>query len=176
MRFKVVGTRRDIMAVTVKNADTIPILAGAPCSVAANGTNDGLAAVSYNNLSAAKQGLFFGVVFNEIAAGAFGESQVFGFNDSVRIRVATRAASTDVWASYAAGSIGNGLIPITGTGAGAGSTAADQCFSDQGTLANTVFVRVRLGQTFASATTQASSIGTPSTASVSTYKAMIYSI
>lgn len=176
MRFKTVGTKRDIMAVTLKNADTLTIFQGAPVSVAANGTNDGLAGKTYVNLAAAVQGLFFGVALTDIAANAFGEAQMFGFNDVTRVRLTTRAASTDVWASYAAGAVGDILIPVTGTGAVAASVSADQAFSNSGSNPFTVHARVRLGQTYASATTQASSLGGSSTASVSTYKAMIYSI
>lgn len=176
MRFKTIGTKRDIMAVTLKNADTLTIFSGAPVAVAANGTNDGLAGKTYVNLAAALQPLFMGVALADIVANAYGEAQMFGFNDSTRVRLTTRAASTDVWASYAAGGIGDVLIPVTGTGAVAASVSADQAFSNSGSAAYSIYARVRLGQTYASATTQASSIGGSSTASVSSYKAMIYSI
>lgn len=174
MRFKVVGTKRDIMAAVIKNKDTIIIKRGGPVFYALNGTDDGYAAISANNLAAALQGNFLGVALEDMAVNALApEVQCFGVNDNTRVRTATRAASTDVWASYAAGAIGDILSPVTGTGHAAGSTEADQAFSNGGSAAYSVFARVRLAQSYASATTQASSIGGSSTASVSLMKAKI---
>jgi len=175
MRFKVVGSKRDVMAAMVKNTDTIIIRAGAPVVLAVTGTEDGLRAVSVNNLAAALQGNFYGIAFNDIAVNAFSEVQVYGFNDGTRLRYTTRAASTDVWASYAAGGIGDNLSPVTGTGHAAGSTQADQVFSNGGSVAFSVYCKVRLGQTYASATTQASSVGAQTaTASTGLVKTMVH--
>lgn len=174
MRMKAVGSKRDIMATVIRNSDTLIIKSGSPVFLAVTGTEDGLRCVSSNNLAAALQGNFFGVAYADIAVNAFGEAQVFGFNDGTRLRITTRAASTDVWASYPAGGIGDVLVPITGTGTGAGSTSADQAFSNSGSAAATVRALARLGQTYASATTQASSLNASQTASFSTVKAMIH--
>lgn len=158
MRFKTTGNKRDIAGVVIKNADTIAILAGAPVFLAGNATDDGLAVVSANNLSAAKQGLFFGIALTAVAVGAFGESCAFGYFDSARLRITTRAASTDVWASFAAGGIGDNLLPGTGTGVIAASVSADQALTNGGSIALSLAAIARLGQTYASATTQASSL------------------
>ncbi len=160
MRFKSVGTKRDIMAVVIRNADTLTIKSGSPVFLAANGTNDGLAVVSANNLSAALQGNFFGIATADIAANAYGEAQVFGFFDQARVIVATRAASTDVWASMPAGSIGQYLLIGTGTGGVAASVSADQAFTGGATIAYSLqgAAQVRLMETYASQTTLASSL------------------
>jgi len=63
MRFKVVGSKRDIMATVIRNSDTIIIKAGSPVFLAVTGTEDGLRAVSSNNLAAALQGNFFGFAY-----------------------------------------------------------------------------------------------------------------
>jgi hypothetical protein len=177
MRFKVVGSKRDVMAAVFRNSDTIPIKAGSPVFLACSGTEDGLRCVSSNNLAAALQGNYFGIAYNAVAVNAFGEAQVFGFNDGVRLRVSTRAvASSDVWASYPAGGIGDQLVPITGTGTLAGSLDADQGFSNNLSQAFSVYCKVRLGQTYASQTTQASSLLSGQTASFLTVKVQVHSM
>lgn len=174
MRFKITGSKRDSMAVVIKNKDTIIIKRGAPVFYAVNGTDDGYAVVSANNLAAALQGNFVGFALDEMAVNALApEAQCFGFSDGIRVQTATRAATTDVWASYAAGSVGDMLSFVTATGPGAGSTNANQCMSNAGSGANSIFCRVRLGQSYASATTQASSLNSGETASISLMKAQI---
>lgn len=176
MRFKVVGSKRDVMAIVIKNKDTNTIFAGAPVVYQVNGTDDGLAVTTVTNLAAALSGNFCGVAYADILANAYGEAQVFGFNDATRLRVTTRAATTDVWASYPAGGIGDAMVLVTGTGTAAASISADQAFSNAGSAAFTVFARARLGQTYASATTQASSLNASQTASFSSVKAMIHAM
>lgn len=183
MRFKQVGNKRDIAAVVIKNADTLTVLAGSPVFLNGNGTRDGLDVVSANNLSAAKQGMFFGIAFNQVLAGEFGEACVFGYFDTASLRIATRAATTDPWASYPAGAVGDLLLPATGTGVVAASVSADQAHSNAGSLALSLGGHVRLGQTYASATTQASSLtvisggtargGASATAAFTTVKAFL---
>ena len=160
MRFKVVGNKRDTGLVVVKNADTLIIPIGAPVFLAGNGTNDGLAVVSANNLAAASQGMFFGInaVSALAASGGEGEAAIFGYYDTARLRIASRNSSSDVWASYAAGAIGDMLLPATGTGVVAASVSADQAFSNAGSNAFSLGAQVRLGATYASATTQSSSL------------------
>jgi len=160
MRFKVAGNKKDVLAVVVKSADTITIPSGAPVFLAANGTNDGLAVVSANNLATALLGNFFGFATADIAPSAYGESQVFGFFETARLRVTTRADSTSTWASYAAGSIGQPMASfVSGTGGAAGSTMADHAMSiSAATAVFSVNQQIRLMATYASQTTQASSL------------------
>lgn len=186
MRFKMTGNKRDIVAVVVKNSDTnsLTVKQGSPVILKASGTDDGLAIVSATNVALANLGMFFGIALTDIALNAFGEAQVFGYYDSVRVRVASRAASTDVWASFAAGAVGDGLTLLTGTGGAAASVAADQAVANIGSVAYTVDPYIRLGQTYASQTTQASSLsstiaggtvlgGASGTAAYNVYKAFI---
>lgn len=159
MRFKVAGNKKDIVAVVVKNQHTgLTISSGAPLFLSANGTDDGLAVVSSVNLAAAAQGMFYGTALTDINPSSYGESIVFGMYDYVRLRVTTRADSTTVWASFAAGAVGDNLLPVTGTGPIAASVSADQAFSNAGSTALSLAAQVRLGGTYASATTQASSL------------------
>ncbi len=155
MRFKVAGNKKDIVAVVVKNAETtITISAGAPVFLAANGTNDGLAVTSAVSEAAASQTGFFGIATADIAPGALGEAQVFGFFDTARMLIATRSATSAVWASFVAGSIGAFCYPNTQTGSAA--AAPDQSFQFTATSPVTSPQLVRLMQTFASITTQVS--------------------
>jgi hypothetical protein len=158
MRFHQIGNKRDTVVNTVYNADTLTILQGAPLFLQANGTKDGLAVVSGNNLAAALQGMFFGLATQNISPSTLGEAVSFGFFDTARIRVTTRAASTDVWASFAAGGVGDCLLPVTGTGVVAASVSADMALSNAGSAAFSLNIPIRLGATYASATTQASSL------------------
>ncbi|SRR6266705_1010695 len=184
MRFKYSGSKKDVGIVTIKNADTITIKGGAPVALAANATDDGLAVVSVNNFAAAKNGFFFGFATSDIAAGSFGEAQVFGYFDYARVRTATRSDSAAVWASYPAGVLGDWLGLCTGTGGAAGSIAADQAVSRLAAgaaLSVSGLWPIVLGSAYASATTQASSLAgglitdASATASISAMKILVRS-
>lgn len=185
MRFKVTGNKKDILAVVVKSDESaLTILQGAPIFLKGDGTDDGLAVISAVNLAAASQGMFFGLATEAIEPGANGEAQVDGYYDYAQLRIATRAASTDPWASYAAGAIGDALDSIaTGTGVVAASVSADQALINRGSVALSAHALIRLGATYASATTQASSLtaisggtargGATATAAFTTVKALL---
>lgn len=179
MRFKYTGNKKDIAAVVIKNGDTIGIRSGGPVFQKMNATDDGLAVVSGNNLAAAAEQGFFGIAISDIAAGAFGEAQVYGYFDYARVATCTRAASTDVWASYSAGALRDMLKLMTGTGDVAASVSADQCFVRLGAgsaLSVSGLWPVILGSSFASSTTQASSLGGSKTVSVSLMKVFVRSM
>ena len=110
MRFKQVGNKGDAVAVVVKNAESSStIVRGTPLVLAIDGTNDGLAVVLPATAGAAKTGAFaYGIASNAIAAGAYGESIVFGYCAHAVLVRGTRAASTDSWTSsdsFASGAI-----------------------------------------------------------------------
>jgi hypothetical protein len=131
---------------------TVTILKGSPVFFTMDGTRDGIDAVSAEGLAAAKQGFFAGLSTIDIAPGKIRETIIFGTVEYARVVTATRAATTDVWASYAAIATGDILSVLTATGsvqaltrAGAGSAGVFPMFAAVGTIA--------------SATTQASSVG-----------------
>lgn len=148
----------------VRNAETtITILKGAPMVYNMNGTNDGIDAISVEAVPAAKQGFFAGISLQDILPGKIRESLVHGVCEFARILVASRAATTDAWASYAAGATGDILSFISGAGL--------QAFvrSGAGSASNQFWVAQLVG-TYASATTQASSVGS------GTFSASIWSV
>lgn len=106
MRFKSVGNKNDIVAVVVKNGEsssTIPL--GAPVCLLVNGTDDGLAVVLPATGADVKQStLGLGVALKALSAGDFGEAQMFGIANSVKL-LRTRAASTDAFVSIAIGAL-----------------------------------------------------------------------
>lgn len=84
----------------VKNADTVVLAAGMPAVFVFNGTDDGLAVVSAATAGANKLAVgTAGVIVKDIQPGTLGNVQVYGFNRHTKILRATRAASTDNWAS-----------------------------------------------------------------------------
>lgn len=106
------GGKPERIASAIKNAESSSTISvGQPVVLVANGTDDGLAVVlpSTANSAQKSKGLLFGVALSNIAAGYPGEALVFGFHQSLRILRQTRAASTDVWASEAARSVGEFL-------------------------------------------------------------------
>ena len=180
MRFKAVGNKRDLAAVVIKNNDAQILFSGAPCALDFAATSElGAQVKTVRGLATAELPNFFGInISPDIANLGYGEAQVFGYNPSVRIINTTRVATTDTWASIAAGSIGEILNIDTGTGSAA--SQANQCLvraglnltgtatvtggassSGIGTFtfnAGNVMVG-RLAETFASTDTQASSLG-----------------
>lgn len=158
MRFKFAGNKLDIAAIVVKNNDTVAIKNGAPVALDFGATTElGCQIKSSNSLAAAEQGNFFGIALGQIAVGAYGEAQVFGYNAFARTILTTRTATNATWASIAAGSIGEYLTINTGTGTAA--EAGNQALVRVGTAAMTVAQFARLCETFASTDTQASDTG-----------------
>lgn len=64
-------------------------------------TNPGLDVVLPANAGTGVFGNLFGVAINDVPAGKFGETQLFGSCEYAILRRATRGASTDSWASGA---------------------------------------------------------------------------
>lgn len=152
---------------------TLTILKGSPCFFAFDATGDGLDAVSASGLAAASQTMFAGLALQDIAPGKIRETLVHGLCEFARVITSTRAASTDVWVSYSAGAIGDILSINTATNDG---SSGIQALSRVGAGSAGVFNMFGLAQTYASATTQASSIGGASLYSVSTLKVFVRSL
>lgn len=97
--------------VGIRNAEasaTIP--AGAPVVLVMNATNDGLDVVLPSSSSLAKLiGFGYGIASRSLAPGDYGEGVVYGFVNSLLLMRQTRGASTDVWASEPARSVGEFL-------------------------------------------------------------------
>lgn len=142
----------ETLAIRVRNAEssaTIP--AGSPVCFVFNGTNDGVDVVLPATGGAARAtSLFAGVTPLAVAAGALADTIVYGFVNNLRLVRATRAASTDAWASTPAIGVGDLLIPNT----------ANNAFTFSATAAASAFLAgVIAGQTLASGTTLVSSSG-----------------
>ena len=160
MRFKFAGNKKDIAAIVFRNNEaTLAIKLGAPVvQDFADTDNLGVDGKTCVSLAAAQQGGYWGTnITGDVESGNYGEAQVYGHNNITRVQLTSRAASTDVWASIAAGTIGEYLTMVTGTGNTASN--GDQCLVRVATAAQTVNQFARLAETWASTDTQASSVG-----------------
>lgn len=103
----------DRMAVKIRNQDTVQINIGQPVILnlgAANGIN-GVDVVLPSTSGAINliTGLRYGVNCYNMPVGSYGEAIVFGLAQSVMLELQTRAASTNVWATGPARSVGEFL-------------------------------------------------------------------
>jgi hypothetical protein len=135
MRFKTVGNKVDKAFIVIRNpSSTVTIPNGAPCyfTMAATGSTNtppslGVdvqnTAAAYAVSSGIGQNFFAGVVSSEqqqgagnigIGPGSYGEAQVWGFVQSLRLVAQTRANSSASF-STSSGAIGDVLQPATGT-------------------------------------------------------------
>lgn len=151
MRFPTLGDKANFISANVRNDESsATIQPGQPVILAVDGTEDGLAVVLPTSATAARIGAFnFGVATMMIAPATIGEVQLNGMYGRAAIVLQTRAASTDTWASYAAGAIGNVLHPVS-VANGLSNVAASTASAGAGYF---------LAETYASFTTQASSVG-----------------
>jgi hypothetical protein len=116
MKMQTLGNKPQQLRKLFFNTDTVAIKAGAPVVLNASATTKlGFGAKSIESLAAAEQGFFFGLAGQETAVGAYGES-VFGYVQYSRTVLRSRAASTDTWASVAAGALGDVYSLVTAAG------------------------------------------------------------
>ena len=116
MRMKFAGNKRDNVIIIVLNKEaTATLQVGQPVFYNLTGTadaqNDGLGVVNPSTALVASYQLCAGVLLNQLAVGQFGESIVYGYNQSTLVKLASRATSTDSWSSYAAVASGVLLLP-----------------------------------------------------------------
>lgn len=129
MRFKTVGNKVDKAFIVVRNSSTtITIPNGAPCyfTMAAVTTTPNTIGLDSQNIASATgigQSFFAGVVASEqgpggiqsgLGPGQYGEAQVWGFVQSLRLVAQTRANSSASF-STASGAIGDILAPQSNT-------------------------------------------------------------
>ena len=152
MRWQTLGDKPGIAVEQIRSGEaSVTIKKGAPVFLQLSGTENGLRVVSAESLAAALQVSFWGLALTDVVAGALGESILYGYYPFARYIYTTRAASTDVWASYSAGAIGDVL--------GFRTTLGDQCLTRSVAAAATAFQpMIILAETYASQTTQASSV------------------
>jgi len=105
----------------VKNNDTIPILRGAPCVYAMNGTDDGFGVVNSVTAGANKsQAYFAGVAAQDIPVGAVGMALVSGVTDYVRCSgavVPEQGLAVNVAAAnFAPGALVSAIVAVTTVG------------------------------------------------------------
>jgi hypothetical protein len=129
MRFKTVGNKVDKAFIVVRNpSSTVTIPNGAPCyfTMAAVTTIPNTIGIDVQNAASASgvgQNFFAGVVASEqqygagnlgLGPGYYGEAQVWGFVQSLRLVAQTRASSSASF-STSSGAIGDILQPQTAT-------------------------------------------------------------
>lgn len=109
MRFKQVGNKEDLVGVVIKNNDTVQINAGQPVVLSMDGAGVDVVLPSTSAAIQTIWGLRYGVCLKNIAVGAFGEAQVFGFSNNINVLLTSRAATTNSWSTTAALSLGQWL-------------------------------------------------------------------
>ena len=162
------GNKPNRARAKVRSAETsVTILKGGPAFYKMNATNDGLDVTSAEAVASALQGFFAGIAMQDIAPGKIRETLVHGVCEYGRILTASRPTTTDAWVSYPAGVTGDVLSVISG--------AALQGFSRAGAASAGIMPNIVLVGTYASATTQASSVGS-ATFSASTWSTSLAKI
>jgi hypothetical protein len=130
MRIPLLGVKPQTIANTGKNEDSVALLVGSPVVLVFNGTDDGTALVSPNTAAAQKAtSLFAGVSPAGAPVNGIFSYVSNGLVSNARLTVATRAATTAAWASYAAINAGDQLNMDTANNAfayfAAGSAATN---------------------------------------------------
>lgn len=147
-----VGNKKDTIQINIKSAETsVVINQGTPIFFAMNGTDDGLAVVSDEAISAAGQGFFAGIATQALQPSQLGKAHAWGEYDFATIILMTRSATTAIWPSYPAGAFGDILC--------FSSAASCQGFYDSAAgSATAAGIFAKLIGSWASFTTQASSL------------------
>ncbi len=109
MRFKQVGNKEDLVGVVIKNNDTVQINVGQPVILSMDGAGVDVVLPSTSGSIQLIWGLRYGVALMNIAVGAYGEAQVFGFTNNINVLLTSRAATTNSWSTTAALSLGQWL-------------------------------------------------------------------
>lgn len=148
-----------------ESSDTIK--AGTPCALIMSGTEDGILVESVVNATSAALGtqLLMGVVTQDIPAGEYGESVIWGYMENlVAVRSITRAASTDSFATQAAIAVGDQLVLETLTGGFSRAAAAAT-----GALVNVIALETLASVAGAASTTSNTSLVSTSTTKIKAY-------
>lgn len=106
MRMKMVGNKKDIELLVVRNGDTVKVPKGTPVILSIGTTldtdNDGLKVVLPNTAgAAASNSLMYGIATKDLAVNDYGEVIAMGYAAYAVFTRATRAATTDSWTSSA---------------------------------------------------------------------------
>lgn len=170
MRLPTLGAKYQTNFIQVKNGETsAAINSGQPVCFAFNGTDDGLAVVLPATAAASKASSFFAGVLQvpgsaSLAAGGIGDAQIFGMVTNAKITLATRATSTDSFASYASAAIGFALnLDTVGNGFTTSNTVA----------ALTGLAYAILGQSIASSASTVSTSANTATSATASVKVFI---
>lgn len=161
MKLGIVGKDRPEQVYLAVHNDEVSadLTQGRACCFVMDGTEDGVAVVSSTTGAAGKAtSLFAGIItdIGGLANGKYGVSQVFGLCYTATLLLRTRAASTDSWATHAAGVLGD-LLSIDTVNALLQRTAAG--------AASAFLAFAALASAYASAATGASDAGQTGTAS-----------
>lgn len=134
MRFQTLGNKPAFISNTVTNGEaSATINAGNLCILKLGGADNGLAVVLPATAGAAKSNVYmYGVALEQAAPGVHFSVLQFGYCRNITLVRASRAASTDSWASVASLETNLYLVPNTlgngfssgGTTSGAGIVAA----------------------------------------------------
>lgn len=113
MRFKAVGNKSDLIGVVIRNNDTVQINAGQPIVLSLDGNGVDVVFPSTAASAALTWSCRYGVCLKNVAVGAYGEAQVFGFTNDVTVLLTSRAATNASWSTTNNLSIGQFLTVDT---------------------------------------------------------------
>lgn len=140
MRYQTLGDKPNFVDLRVRNDETVSVPAGTPVAYVMDGTEDCLAVIkpSTSNLKATT--FLAGILTGDLAAtgNKLGNARAYGVVDAI-IVFATRAATTDSFASNASHAVGEKIYLNTGADAIAlSATAASALDLPLGALAETI--------------------------------------
>lgn len=127
MRFQTLGNKPPFIANMALNGEaSASIVAGNMCILKLGTTDTGLAVVLPSTAGAAKSNVYqYGIALENAAPGVNFNVMQFGYCRNVTLRRATRAASSDSWASAASMETNHYLVPETlGNGVSSGGTTS----------------------------------------------------
>jgi hypothetical protein len=164
MRFRSTqGNKQDHLIVAIKNNDTVTIQQGAP--VILDRSSDGINVLSIESLDETNRPFFFGFALETLAAGAVGDSIVFGFYLTVRYIANSRSASSVSWATTEAHVAGEQMDFYT--------TPGIQAMSLMGTIPDATLPQVFVAVAIASLAGVASATSDTRLVSTGTVKAFV---
>lgn len=115
MRFANTGGKKEHVVVSIlNNESSVTIKAGGPVFVDPSGV--GLKVLSAESLADAKQVFFFGLSTLDVAPGYKGEAIAYGFFETARVLLRSRAASTNDWPAIDAVDPGTPMDIVTDVG------------------------------------------------------------
>lgn len=107
MKFQTLGDKANFSDIKVRNDETVSIPQGTPVAYTMDGTEDGLAVVVPSTSNLKSTTFFAGVLLEDLGTDVpkLANARAYGVCDAI-IRLATRAATSDSYSTYASQAVG----------------------------------------------------------------------